>query len=90
MPVLFVGNGNPMNAIEDNEFAMGWRAVGKEFPRPTAILCIQRALRRRFPLERGFSSGAAPSEQKVYLSCEGGLLPNVDLQILINLGDNDA
>ena len=27
MPVLFVGHGNPMNAIEDNEFSRGWRTV---------------------------------------------------------------
>jgi 4,5-DOPA dioxygenase extradiol len=40
MPVLFVGHGNPMNAIEDNEFAAGWRAAGKELPKPRAILCI--------------------------------------------------
>jgi 4,5-DOPA dioxygenase extradiol len=40
MPVLFVGHGNPMNAIEDNEFSRGWRQVGQALPRPKAILCI--------------------------------------------------
>lgn len=40
MPVLFVGHGNPMNAIEDNEFSKGWAAMGKQLPKPTAILCI--------------------------------------------------
>jgi 4,5-DOPA dioxygenase extradiol len=40
MPVLFVGHGSPMNAIEDNEFSRTWRAVGKALPRPKAILCI--------------------------------------------------
>lgn len=40
MPVLFVGHGNPMNAIEDNEFSRTWREVGKSVPRPKAILCI--------------------------------------------------
>jgi len=40
MPLLFVGHGNPMNAIEDNEFASGWREAGKKLPRPKAILCI--------------------------------------------------
>ncbi len=40
MPILFVGHGNPMNAIEDNEFAAGWRVIGKELPKPQAILCI--------------------------------------------------
>jgi 4,5-DOPA dioxygenase extradiol len=40
MPVLFVGHGNPMNAIEDNEFSRGWQTVGQTLPRPRAILCI--------------------------------------------------
>jgi 4,5-DOPA dioxygenase extradiol len=40
MPVLFVGHGSPMNAIEDNEFSRGWYAVGKALPKPKAILCV--------------------------------------------------
>jgi len=40
MPVLFVGHGSPMNAIEENEFVEGWRNLGKTIPRPKAILCI--------------------------------------------------
>ena len=40
MPVLFVGHGNPMNAIEENEFVQGWRNLGKTLPRPKAILVI--------------------------------------------------
>jgi 4,5-DOPA dioxygenase extradiol len=40
MPVLFVGHGSPMNAIEDNEFSRAWIAVGKALPRPKAILCV--------------------------------------------------
>ena len=40
MPVLFVGHGSPMNAIEENEFVQGWRTLGKTIPRPKAILCI--------------------------------------------------
>jgi len=40
MPVLFVGHGSPMNAIEDNEASRGWKAIAKTIPRPTAILCI--------------------------------------------------
>ena len=40
MPVLFVGHGSPMNAIEHNEFTEGWEAVGREMPRPNAILCV--------------------------------------------------
>jgi 4,5-DOPA dioxygenase extradiol len=40
MPVLFLGHGSPMNAIEDNEFVRGWKAMGQSLPRPNAILCI--------------------------------------------------
>ena len=40
MPVLFIGHGSPMNAIEDNEFSRAWRAVGQSLPKPKAILCI--------------------------------------------------
>lgn len=40
MPALFLGHGSPMNAIEDNEFVRGFRAIGKEIEMPNAILCI--------------------------------------------------
>jgi len=40
MPVLFIGHGSPMNAIEDNEFVASWKNLGKELPGPRAILCI--------------------------------------------------
>jgi 4,5-DOPA dioxygenase extradiol len=40
VPVLFVGHGSPMNAIEDNEFSRAWAAAGQSLPRPRAILCI--------------------------------------------------
>ncbi|HXE21088.1 MAG TPA: 4,5-DOPA dioxygenase extradiol [Rhodoferax sp.] len=44
MPVLFVGHGSPMNAIEDNEYRRSWQALGAQFggtmPRPRLILCI--------------------------------------------------
>ncbi len=40
MPVLFLGHGSPMNAIEDNEFVAGFRNIGKEILKPNAILCI--------------------------------------------------
>jgi len=40
MPVLFIGHGSPMNAIEENEFVAGFRKIGKEITRPKAILCI--------------------------------------------------
>ena len=40
MPLVFVGHGNPMNAIEDNEFSRAWAGLGRELPRPRAILCV--------------------------------------------------
>lgn len=48
MPVLFVGHGSPMNAIEDNAWRRSWQALGAQFgdgpsarwPRPQLILCI--------------------------------------------------
>ena len=40
MPVLFLGHGSPMNAIEENEFVAGWRNIGKSIPKPDAIICI--------------------------------------------------
>jgi 4,5-DOPA dioxygenase extradiol len=40
MPVLFIGHGSPMNAIEENEFVAGWRKLGKELTKPQAVLCI--------------------------------------------------
>ena len=40
MPVLFVGHGNPMNVMEDNEFSRAWSAAGKSLPKPKAVICI--------------------------------------------------
>ena len=40
MPLLFLGHGSPVNALEENEFTKGWAAVGNDLPRPRAILCI--------------------------------------------------
>jgi len=40
MPLVFVGHGNPMNAIQDNEFSRTWEQLGKTLPRPRAIVCI--------------------------------------------------
>jgi 4,5-DOPA dioxygenase extradiol len=40
MPVLFLGHGTPMNAIEDNIFTRGFQSIAKTLPKPNAILCI--------------------------------------------------
>jgi len=40
MPVVFVGHGSPMNAILDNEWSRGFRALGAALPVPRAILAV--------------------------------------------------
>jgi 4,5-DOPA dioxygenase extradiol len=40
MPAIFFGHGNPMNALSDNAWTAGWNKIGKDVPRPKAILCI--------------------------------------------------
>jgi 4,5-DOPA dioxygenase extradiol len=40
MPALFIGHGNPMNAIEETVYAAAWRGAAAPIPRPKAILCI--------------------------------------------------
>ena len=40
MPVLFIGHGSPMNAIEDNEFSRRWKQMGKDIPIPKAVVVI--------------------------------------------------
>jgi 4,5-DOPA dioxygenase extradiol len=40
MPVLFVGHGSPMNAIENNEFSNYWKKLAIEIEKPKAVLCI--------------------------------------------------
>lgn len=40
MPVLFIGHGSPMNAIEENRFSAAWRKLGRELPKPQAILSL--------------------------------------------------
>ena len=40
MPVLFIGDGSPMNGIEDNEFSQRWRQMAKEIPTPAAVLVV--------------------------------------------------
>ena len=44
MPVLFLGHGSPMNAIEDNAYRRSWQALGEQFgsrwPLPQLIVCV--------------------------------------------------
>lgn len=40
MPAIFVGHGNPMNAIDSNPWTDTWAEFGRAVPRPRAILSI--------------------------------------------------
>jgi len=40
MPVVFVGHGSPMNAIEDNRWSQGFAKLAQTIPRPRAILSV--------------------------------------------------
>lgn len=40
MPVVFLGHGSPMNAIQDTPYARGWADLGRVLPRPQAILVV--------------------------------------------------
>lgn len=40
MPVLFVGHGSPMNAIEENLYTKEWKEITRQVNKPTAIICI--------------------------------------------------
>jgi 4,5-DOPA dioxygenase extradiol len=40
MPIIFIGHGSPMNAIEDNEFTQNWSKIASMIPKPKAILSI--------------------------------------------------
>ena len=40
IPVVFVGHGSPMNAIEDNSFSRTWREMAALIPKPEAILSV--------------------------------------------------
>lgn len=40
MPAVFVGHGNPMNALESHRFTEQWATLAREMPTPKAILCV--------------------------------------------------
>lgn len=40
MPALFVGHGNPMNAVHDSVWSRAWAAIGRRLPKPRAVLSI--------------------------------------------------
>jgi 4,5-DOPA dioxygenase extradiol len=40
MPALFLGHGNPLNALADNAWTRSWAALGRQLPKPLAILSV--------------------------------------------------
>jgi 4,5-DOPA dioxygenase extradiol len=40
LPALFLGHGNPLNALQDNVWTRGWSALGASLPRPRAVLAV--------------------------------------------------
>lgn len=61
MPVLFIGHGSPMNAIEDNAYSREWRKLGQSLPRPEAILCISAHW-----MSEGVRVTAVPSPETIH------------------------
>src|SRR5436305_193376 len=39
-PAVFLGHGNPMNALERNRYTAAWSSLGEQIPRPRAILSV--------------------------------------------------
>lgn len=40
LPAIFFGHGNPMNAVQRNQYTQAWNAIGQSLPRPKAVLCV--------------------------------------------------
>jgi 4,5-DOPA dioxygenase extradiol len=40
MPAIFFGHGNPMNALQQNEWTEAWAGIGSSIRRPSGIVCI--------------------------------------------------
>ena len=40
LPALFIGHGNPMNALLKNPYTKAWSTLGQNIPRPRAVLAI--------------------------------------------------
>ena len=57
MPALFLGHGNPMNAIGDNPYSRAWAAIGKTLPLLYILGTRQANDKVSFPVE-GFDGGS--------------------------------
>lgn len=61
MPVVFLGHGSPMNAIESNRSTRAWAHIGASVPRPRAILMISAHW-----LTRGVAVTAMPHPRTIH------------------------
>ncbi len=61
MPAVFIGHGSPENALEENAFTRGWKALARSLPRPQAILCISAHW-----LTEGTAATAMPAPRTIH------------------------
>ena len=62
MPVIFVGHGNPMNAILPNAYTDAWRAMAASFPKRAASSpAKRRPLRMRSTISVMAEAMASPT-----------------------------
>lgn len=61
MPVLFIGHGNPMNALVDNYYSMSWQSLSMKLPTPQAILVISAHWETRGTLIQ-----SSPNPKQIY------------------------
>ena len=40
MPAAFIGQGSPMNTLDDNRYTQSWRRLGDRVPRPRVVLVV--------------------------------------------------
>jgi 4,5-DOPA dioxygenase extradiol len=40
MPIIFIGHGSPMNAIENNIYTESWKQIAITLEKPRAILML--------------------------------------------------
>lgn len=57
MPAVFLGHGNPMNALQTNKFTESWRRIGAGLPRPEAILAVSA---HWYTAETSVTTGRSP------------------------------
>jgi len=57
LPAIFVGHGNPTNAVLDNSYTKAWRHIGQTIPKPKAILSVSA---HWFVSETGVTVATAP------------------------------